>query len=117
MTIQVAQMSAPAGLGATDRRDAWWVGPLATGLGLGAFVVYSTFRVFYNADYLVEVPESAHILSPFYSPLLIFGFLPAWVSPAMLILWMPGGFRFTCYYYRKAYYRSYFMDPPACAVG
>jgi hypothetical protein len=27
------------------------------------------------------------------------------------------GFRTTCYYYRKAYYRSLFMDPPACAVG
>jgi hypothetical protein len=27
------------------------------------------------------------------------------------------GFRATCYYYRKAYYRAYFLDPPACAVG
>ncbi len=35
----------------------------------------------------------------------------------MLILWMPGGFRLTCYYYRKAYYRAFFLDPPACAVG
>jgi hypothetical protein len=43
--------------------------------------------------------------------------MPAWLSPAMLILWMPGGFRFTCYYYRKAYYRAYFLDPPACSVG
>ena len=40
-----------------------------------------------------------------------------WISPAVLILWAPGGFRLTCYYYRKAYYRAYFMDPPACAVG
>src|SRR5262245_46074429 len=30
---------------------------------------------------------------------------------------MPGGFRLTCYYYRKAYYRAFFLDPPACAVG
>ena len=35
----------------------------------------------------------------------------------MLILWVPGGFRVTCYYYRKAYYRAFFLDPPACAVG
>ncbi|MEK6249438.1 MAG: hypothetical protein N2C12_14750, partial [Planctomycetales bacterium] len=42
---------------------------------------------------------------------------PLWISPAFLILWAPGGFRLTCYYYRKAYYRAYFMDPPACAVG
>src|SRR4029079_1070695 len=27
------------------------------------------------------------------------------------------GFRATCYYYRKAYYRFYFADPPGCAVG
>ncbi len=23
----------------------------------------------------------------------------------------------TCYYYRKAYYRAFFLDPPACAVS
>jgi hypothetical protein len=43
--------------------------------------------------------------------------MPDWFSPAILILWIPLGFRTTCYYYRKAYYRSYFVDPPACAVG
>jgi hypothetical protein len=37
-------------------------------------------------------------------------------SPAILILWIPLGFRATCYYYRKAYYRSFFWSPPACAV-
>jgi hypothetical protein len=35
----------------------------------------------------------------------------------LLILWAPLGFRATCYYYRKAYYRAIFLDPPACAVG
>jgi hypothetical protein len=29
-------------------------------------------------------------------------------------LWIPLGFRATCYYYRKAYYRAFFWDPPAC---
>lgn len=113
------------GLGKTRRRDAWWVGPLATALGLGLFIVYSTFRAFYNADYELGhgaqvnevLPEHAYMLSPFFSPLLIFPWLPAWISPAFLILWAPGGFRLTCYYYRKAYYRAYFLDPPACAVG
>ncbi|OGL31541.1 MAG: succinate dehydrogenase, partial [Candidatus Rokubacteria bacterium RIFCSPLOWO2_12_FULL_69_21] len=37
-------------------------------------------------------------------------------SPAILILWGPAGFRLTCYYYRKAYYRSFWWSPPACAV-
>ena len=38
-------------------------------------------------------------------------------SAAMLILWAPGGFRFTCYYYRGAYYKAFWADPPSCAVG
>ena len=38
-------------------------------------------------------------------------------SPALLILWAPGGMRFTCYYYRGAYYKSFWADPPACAVS
>lgn len=117
MATQVAPLGRPAGLGATERRDAWWLGPLATALGLGAFGVYATFRAFYNRDYVVDRPDSAYILSPFYSPLLIFPGLPSWFSPAFWILWMPGGFRVTCYYYRKAYYRAFFLDPPGCSVG
>jgi hypothetical protein len=27
------------------------------------------------------------------------------------------GFRLTCYYYRKAYYRSAWQSPPACVVA
>jgi hypothetical protein len=38
-------------------------------------------------------------------------------SPALLILIFPGAFRFTCYYYRKAYYRSFWANPVGCAVG
>jgi hypothetical protein len=34
-----------------------------------------------------------------------------------LILWAPAGFRLTCYYYRGAYYKAFWADPPACAVG
>ena len=100
----------PRPLFATQRRDTWWVGPLLTFLGLGAFIVYSLFAAFAGNHY-----EWGPYLSPFYSPL----FLPDWwpLSPAILILWAPLGFRTTCYYYRKAYYRSFFMMPPACAVG
>jgi hypothetical protein len=113
------------GLGTTQRRDAWWAGPLVTGLVLGGFVVFTTFRIFYNADYELGhgsrenvLPQHSYMLSPMYSPLLVLpGWVPSWVSPAMLILWMPGGFRLTCYYYRKAYYRAFFLDPVACAVG
>src|SRR5262249_29943709 len=38
-------------------------------------------------------------------------------SSGFLILAFPGLFRLTCYYYRKAYYRAFWADPPACAVG
>ncbi len=38
-------------------------------------------------------------------------------SPAFLILWAPAGFRTTCYYYRGAYYKAFWADPPSCAVG
>jgi hypothetical protein len=114
----------PAGrkLGATGRADAWWTGPLATALGLGAFIVYATWRAIVGVDYHLGIgtgvqEEHAYLLSPFYSPLIRLPWLPTWLSPAVLILWAPGGFRVTCYYYRKAYYRAYFLDPPACAVG
>jgi len=56
-------------------------------------------------------------LSPLFSPLFRPDWLPSWVSPGLFILWIPLGFRATCYYYRKAYYRFYFADPPGCAVG
>ena len=69
-----------------------------------------------------------NLISPFYSPCLTascvpgshpFGTLVAcWtISPALLILIFPLGFRLTCYYYRKAYYRSFWWSPPACAVA
>jgi hypothetical protein len=121
-----AAASAPSGFAVTGRKDNWWVGPLATGLALGAFGVYATLRAFHNDYYelgagakLGYVPNHAYLLSPFYSPLLT-GLIPssmAWLSPALLILWAPGGFRLTCYYYRKAYYRAFFLDPAGCAVG
>lgn len=100
----------PAALGATARRDAWWIEPLLVGVGFGLFGIYATFRAFQGAFY-----EWGPYLSPFYSPKLAFTWWH-W-SPAILILWVPLGFRATCYYYRKAYYRAYFLDPPACAVG
>ena len=44
-------------------------------------------------------------------------FGPWWIiSPAIIVLVVPLGFRLTCYYYRKAYYRSLLLSPPACAV-
>jgi len=113
------------GFGETMRRDAWWVQPAVVFVILSAFVVYATWAAFQNAHYAY-----GPYLSPFYSPELFgdsphtwFGAKPAaWpallpFSPALLILPFPGLFRFTCYYYRGAYYKAFWADPPSCAVG
>jgi len=94
----------------TLRRDAWWTEAIPVIILLGGFGVYATFRAFEGKFFWANP-----YLSPFYSPLLNFGWWH-W-SPALLILVFPLGFRMTCYYYRKAYYRAFFFDPPACAVG
>jgi hypothetical protein len=134
----VGSLPKQEGFGTTARIDAWWAGPLATFLGLLAFVIYATvtglsgkyFEIRKNADF--TGPAVAPYLSPMYSPLLYDaqshhawshadrpGWWPGWLgfSPAVLILGGPVLFRFTCYYYRKAYYRAFWLDPPACAVG
>ncbi len=122
-----------AGFGDTHRRDAWWVGPVLTVLGLGVWLLYYAWAAL-QGEYYAAGP----LLSPFYAPLLFadpsragaaaaehafFGSWPAWwpafipASPALLIGFLPGVFRMTCYYYRKAYYRAFFGMPPGCAVG
>jgi hypothetical protein len=98
------------GIFATERRDAWWVAPLVQGSLLAVLITYANWAAFQGKNY-----EIGGYLSPLYSPLITAPWLP--FSPAFLILLPPVLFRATCYYYRKAYYRSYFLDPPACAVG
>ncbi len=115
----------PRPFGQTERPDAWWLQPVLEFLGLSAFIAYSTWAAFQGADY-----HWGPYLSPFYSPELfgdsphaLLGPKPSWWpgmlpwSPAFLILWAPGGFRLTCYYYRGAYYKAFWADPPSCAVG
>jgi hypothetical protein len=115
----------PRGWGETYRRDAWWVEPLIVFLVLSAFLIYGTWAAFQNAHYTF-----GPYLSPFYSPELWgashhawFGPKPEWwpallpFSPALLILPFPGLFRFTCYYYRGAYYKAFWQDPVSCSVG
>jgi len=94
----------------TERKDAWWMAPMAVAVGLLLFIVYSTWAALEGAHY-----QWGPYLSPFYSPLIEAKWWP--FSPAFLILWVPAGFRATCYYYRKSYYRAFFVTPPACAVG
>ncbi len=111
--------------GETERRDAWWVQPVVVFLALSTFLVYATWAAF-QGDHYAFGPY----LSPFYSPEIVgssphawFGPRPAawpgWLpfSPALIILPIPAFFRFTCYYYRGAYYKAFWADPPSCTVG
>ncbi len=111
--------------GQTARSDFWWLQPTAVLFGLSAFIVYSTWAAFQGEHY-----HFGPYLSPFYSPELFgesprswLGPKPSWWfswlpwSPAFLVLWAPGGFRLTCYYYRGAYYKAFWGDPPSCTVG
>lgn len=105
--------------GFTHRTDDWQKYPTLIMMFLGAFAVYGTFRAFQNNYF-----EAGNLLSPFYSPNLgwickqLDGITPFSIhwSPAVLILPIPGLFRATCYYYRKAYYRAFFGTPKACGV-
>ena len=104
-------------IGRTSRADAWWLRPLLVAAGLTVFGIYAFVVALAGSNYLYE-EGGASYLSPFYSPDLpaLFGFDPPF-SPAFLVLWAPLGLRLTCYYYRKAYYRSFLLAPPACAVS
>jgi hypothetical protein len=105
----------------TLRQDRWWLQPTISGGVLFVFVVYSTWAAFKNADYWAPP-----LISPFYSPCLAsvcrsphVGIIGPWwgISPALLILIFPLGFRLTCYYYRRAYYRAFWQSPPNCVVA
>jgi hypothetical protein len=111
----------------TLRTDRWWSPTLWTDLGFAAFVIYATVRAFLGTNYWVA---QYHYLTPFYSPCVSTGcvagsshfwpqFLPHvwWLPYAAVTLPFLLAFRLTCYYYRKAYYRSVWQSPPACAVA
>jgi len=112
----------------TLRRDPWWRYPAATVAFLTVILVYLVWAVFQNAYYYVGASMHRDLISPFYSPCITGSCVPGahgtflvlhwWmITPAILASVVPGGFRFTCYYYRKAYYRGFWQSPPACGVA
>ncbi len=111
--------------GQTTRRDLWWLQTVSVFVVLSSFAIYATWAAF-QGKYYYWGPY----LSPFYAPEIWgeshnawFGPKPMWwpdfirFSPALIILIFPLGFRLTCYYYRGAYYKSFWADPPSCTVG
>ncbi len=111
----------------TLRSDRWWLSPTRVNIGLSAWVLYATVRAFWGSGYWVE---KYHYLTPFYSPCIWESCAPGsshlgvwlpvaapwWIPMGMLALPFLLAFRLTCYYYRKAYYRAYWLSPAACAV-
>jgi hypothetical protein len=115
------QTRARAAIGkVTLRKDPWWASTVSVAVLLVVLIGYLTVAGLQTTNYFVEP-----YLSPLYSPCLAancrhvtFALLGPWftLSPFIIVGLLPISFRITCYYYRKAYYRSLFLSPPACAV-
>ena len=112
------------GLGRTNRIDNWLRQPLAMGIALTAAMIYTAVRLFLYPDTIHYDVNGATVMSPIFSPNVLewelFGLKdwdhPGWVNAAVLVLWIPFGFRGTCYYMRRVYYRTFFASPVACWV-
>ena len=97
----------------TLRTDRWWVEPALVFVSMSVFFGWLTISIFLDQwEY-----EIGPYLSPVFEPKLFGANSSIFISPAMVVLLGPVPFRATCYYYRRAYYRSYLLSPPACAVG
>ena len=101
------------GFRSTLRTDAWWFEPVFVFVSLSAFFGWLTVSIWLD-QWAFEIGP---YLSPVYEPKFFDASKNLLLSPAMIVLIGPVPFRATCYYYRRAYYRSYFLSPPACAVG
>jgi hypothetical protein len=110
----------------TLRTDRWWRSPAITAVALTIWVAYAVVHVFLGRWYWVP---QYHYLTPFYSPCISgacaagssslgtwFPKVPSIVPYAIVSLPFILGFRLSCYYYRRAYYRSFWQAPTACAV-
>ncbi|MGB1567469.1 MAG: succinate dehydrogenase, partial [Candidatus Poseidoniaceae archaeon] len=107
------------GLGRTDRIDNWWAQPFWMGLALTAALIYTAWRLILFPESISYQLEGSTVVSPIFSPNILewslFGLNewdhPSWVNAAILVLWIPFGFRGTCYYMRRVYYRTFFQSP------
>jgi hypothetical protein len=110
----------------TLRTDRWWENPALVATLLTIWVTYATVHVFIGKWYYVP---QYHYLTPFYSPCVSgecvpgssslghwIGSLPPIIPYAFVSLPFVLGFRLSCYYYRRAYYRAFWRAPAACAV-
>jgi hypothetical protein len=131
--MQTIQVTTRDGFASTERVDYWWLAPLFTAIGLVVFFGYLTFRAF-NGTYVWYPPYISPAVAP---PVLTpaagypgsvpvehawFGAFPSWwpwfipTTPAIFLPGLAILFRFTCYYYRGAYYKAFAQRPSTCGV-
>ena len=113
----------------TLREDRWWLPPLVTFVvlvGLAALRAWSapprsgtTASTTTTTSRRSTRPASRTSCVPGLSRLRHLVRRASRRSSRSAILTLPFLllFRLTCYYYRKAYYRSFWLSPPACAVA
>ena len=88
-----------------------WLYPTFVVVALSLFALYAAWVVLFFKD-----GRSGPYLSPFNSPefrVTVAGFA---IPTGIWIFWIPLAFRATCYYYRKAIFRSYLWHPRSCAA-
>ena len=121
----ITERNIPPGSFRNDLRSNWWIKPLIQGLIIIIFVVYTTLTLFFYknlGDGTCSAVAGCHYRSPIFD-IDTTGLAKAinwptsfWLPAALLVLWIPIGYRATCYYMRRIYYRSFFGNPPACAT-
>jgi len=110
VAVESALSPRPASAREASPGRAWWIEPALTVICYSAFVIYATWSVFDQVN-VVFYPY----VSPFFSLWLGFGLIRVPII-GILLAAVPLGLRGSCYYYRKSYFRSFFWDPPACAI-
>lgn len=88
----------------------YWVEPVFTIIAFSGFVIYALWEVLFH-----NTGTYHNYVSPFFSP-DIAGWFGLHILTALYVAWMPLIFRFSCYYYRKEYYRAFSFHPFGCAV-
>ncbi len=91
-------------------QSTWWLAPNVTLVVFSLFVLYSAWEVLTH-----NVGRYQNYLSPYFSP-DVGQWLGIRILPALFVAWIPLGFRASCYYYRREYYRGFFRNPAACGI-
>ena len=103
--------------GQTTRPDRVVGAANAVFLGFSAFIIYSTWAAFQGESLFRPAPFAVLFAGNLrrIAACLVWPNQPGgrrgWPFRPPLLIWAPAGFRFTCYYYRGAYYKAFWADP------